>query len=137
MYRLPEKQTWSQMVLNCTGNCMQITYPFHQTEISWLFCNNLLHFLIILFLWKPSDSIMWIYAFERKKHNLPLTFTTTAIRVYFASLTLICKLPFIWEILLETKVFPSISRMFAFWAPYLFRLSRFFKLHFRLFISAF
>ena len=49
--------------------------------------------------------------------------------VYFASLTLtwICKLPFIWQILLETKMSPLISQIInlPFWAPCSLWLSRF------------
>ena len=42
-------------------------------------------------------------------------FTTTAICIYFASLTLICKLLFIRQISLETKISILNSQMLAFW----------------------
>ena len=41
-------------------------------------------------------------------------FTTAAIRIYFTSLTLICKLLFIHRILLETKMSILNSQMIAF-----------------------
>ena len=42
-------------------------------------------------------------------------FTTTAICIYFASLTLICKLLFIRRISLDTKISILNSQMLAFW----------------------
>ena len=44
-----------------------------------------------------------------------VVFTTTAICIYFASLTLICKLLFIRRISLETKISILNSQMLAFW----------------------
>ena len=58
---------------------------------------------------------MRIYAFKRKKKlRGNVVFTTTAIRIYFASLTLICKLLFIHRILRETKMLILNSQMLAF-----------------------
>ena len=56
---------------------------------------------------------MRIYAFKRKKRQGNV-FTTTAICIYFASLTLICKLLFIHRISLETKMSIFNSQMLAF-----------------------
>ena len=57
---------------------------------------------------------MRIYAFKRKKRRGNVVFTTTAICIYFASLTLICKLLFIRRIALETKMSILNSQMLAF-----------------------
>ena len=58
---------------------------------------------------------MRIYAFKRKKKlRGNVVFTTTAIRIYFTSLTLICKLLFIRRISLETKMLILNSQMLAF-----------------------
>ena len=89
---------------------------FHRIEISWLF---FYHFSILfvsfyIILCKLS-SFMRIYAFKRKKLRGNVVFTTTAICIYFASLTLICKLLFIRQILLETKISILNSQMLAFW----------------------
>ena len=54
-----------------------------------------------------------------------VVFTTMAIRIYFASLTLICKLLFIGRISWVTKMLILNSQMLAFLAPFLFWLSRF------------
>ena len=65
-------------------------------------------------------------------------FTTTAIRIYFASLTLICKLLFIHGILWETKMLILNSQMLAFFRhPFYFGYQDFYKLSFRLFIPTF
>ena len=54
--------------------------------------------------------------FQKEKKILRgnVVFTTMAIRVYFASLTLICKLLFIRRISLETKMAILNSQMIAF-----------------------
>ena len=71
MYRIPEKQMWSWMVLNYARSCFD-QYAnywylfFHQTKISWLFYNFLICLVsFYIFLWK-HNSFMWIYAFKRK-----------------------------------------------------------------------
>jgi len=43
-----------------------------------------------------------------------IVFTTMAIHIYFASLSLIFKLPFFQWISLETKILPLMSQMLAF-----------------------
>ena len=58
---------------------------------------------------------MCICTFKRKKLQGNVVFTTMGTRIYFASLTLIiCKLPFIRRISVETKMLPLISQMLAF-----------------------
>ena len=52
---------------------------------------------------------------KEKKLRGNVVFTTTAICIYFASLTLICKLLFIRRISLETKISILNSQMLAFW----------------------
>ena len=62
------------------------------------------------------SCFMRIYAFKRKKKlwgNVNM-FTTTSFRIYFASLTLICKLLFIRRSSLETKMLILNSQMLAF-----------------------
>ena len=61
------------------------------------------------------SSFIRIYAFKRKKKlRGNVVFTTTAICIYFASFTLICKLLFIRRISLETKMSILNSQMLAF-----------------------
>ena len=50
-----------------------------------------------------------------RKNFENVVFTTTAICIYFASLTLICKLLFTRQISLETKISILNSQMLAFW----------------------
>ena len=50
-----------------------------------------------------------------KKLRGNVVFTTTAICIYFASLSLICKLLFIRRISLETKISILNSQILAFW----------------------
>ena len=69
----------------------------------------------ILYILCKLSSFMRIYAFKRKKHRGNVVFTTTAICIYFASLTLICKLLFIRRISLETQISILNSQMLAFW----------------------
>ena len=62
---------------------------------------------------------MWIFlAFQKeKKLQRNISFTVTAISIYFASFALRCKSPFIWQILLETKVSPWFLSSVPFWVP--------------------
>ena len=121
MYRMPEKQSWSRMVLNCTRSCF-FQYanhlPCHSFSIKLKYPDFFYHFSICfvsfyIILCKLS-SFMRIYAFKRKKRRGNVVFTTTAICIYFASLTLICKLLFIRRISLETKMSILNSQMLAF-----------------------
>ena len=96
---------------------MQITYPitFHQTEISWLFLPlfDLLRFILYYFV--QAEFFHTNLRFRKgKKLGGNVVFTTTAIRIYFASLTLICKLLFILRISLETKMSNLNSQTLAF-----------------------
>ena len=97
---------------------MQITYPISYFPSNWNILNFFDHFLICfvsfyIILCKLS-SFMRIYPFKRKKRWGNVLFTTMAICIYFASLTLICKLLFIHRISLETKMSILNSQMLAF-----------------------
>ena len=99
------------MVLNCTRSCfyqyanhlpnhllsIKLKYP----DFFYRFSICFVSFYIILC---KLSSFMLIYAFKKKKLRGNVVFTTMAIRIYFASLTLTCKLLFIRLISLETKM---------------------------------
>ena len=92
--------------------------PNHLLSIELKYPDFFYHFSICfvsfyIILCKLS-SFMRIYAFKRKKRGGNVVFTTTAICIYFASLTLICKLLFIRRIALETKMSILNSQMLAF-----------------------
>ena len=58
-YGIPEKQTRSRMVWiarEVVFISMQITYPFHQTEISWLLLSISLHLHLHVYANYPSFS---------------------------------------------------------------------------------
>ena len=87
---------------------MQITYPINYFPSNWNILTFFYHFSICLvsfyiILCKLS-SFMRIYAFKKEKLWANVVFTTTAIFIYFASLTLICKLLLLRRIALETKI---------------------------------
>ena len=121
MYRMPEnnqevERFWT--VLEVVFSSMQITYSITYFPSNWNILTFFYHFSICfvsfyIILCKLS-SFMQIYAFKKKKTSRKLVFTTTAIRIYFASLTLICKLLFICRISLETKMLILNSQMIAF-----------------------
>ena len=122
MYRMPEKQSGSQKVLNCALDVvfisMQITYPITYFPSNWniltfftTFRFASFHFILFCASWVLSCEFTLS---KGKKLRGNVVFTTTAIRIYFASLTLICKLLFIRWILLETKMLILNSQMFAF-----------------------
>ena len=97
---------------------MQITYPITYFPSNWNILTFFYHFSIrsfhfILFCasWVLSRKFSLS---KRKKLRGNVVFTTTAIRIYFASLTLICKLLFIRRISLETKMSILNSQMIAF-----------------------
>ena len=121
MYRMT-KQSGSRTVLNWARSCffqyanhlpnhllsIKLKYPDFFSYFSICFIS----FYIILC---KLSSFMRIYAFKKKKKlRGNVVFTTMAIRVYFASLTLICKLLFIRRISLETKMAILNSQMIAF-----------------------
>ena len=121
MYRMPEKQSGIRKVLNCARSCFYQYanhLPNHLLSIELKYPDFFYHFSICfvsfyIILCKLS-SFMRIYAFKRKKRRGNVVFTTTAICIYFASLTLICKLLFIRRISLETKMSILNSQMLAF-----------------------
>ena len=88
---------------------MQITYPITYFPLNWnilTFCTTFrfasFHFILQVFCasWVISCEFMLS---KGKKLWGNVVFTTTAIHIYFTSLTLTCKLLFICQILLETK----------------------------------
>ena len=122
MYRMPEnnqevKRFWA--ALEVFFFSMQITYPITYFPSNW----NILtffttfrfvsfHFILFCASWVLSCEFTLS---KGKKHRGNVVFTTTAICIYFASLTLICKLLFIRRISLETKISILNSQMLAFW----------------------
>ena len=61
------------------------------------------------------------FRFQKKKLERNFVFSTTTICVYLASLTLICKLPFIGEFHWRHKCRLWFLRCLPFWTPCLFR----------------
>ena len=138
-------QLGSQAVLNCARSCFYQYanhLPNHLLSIELKYPDfffTTFRFASFHFIWFCAS---WVLSCEftlskGKKLWGYVVFTTTAIRIYFASLTLICKLLFIHWISLETKCRFWIPRCLPFWATFLFWLSRFYRLSFRLFIPTF
>ena len=124
------------MVLNCTGNCLQITYPFHQTDISWLFCNFSICFISLYIIsMKAVWFILWIYSFERKKHY-HLHLQPRQYMSISPHLHLYANYPSFGRFCWRQKCCLWFLRCLPFFSPYLFRLSRFFKLHSQTFHSS-
>ena len=146
MYRMPEKQSGSRTVLNCARSCfqsMQITYPITYLPLNW----NILTFFFTTF-WLASFHFIifcasWVLSCEFKlskgKRNFEETLCLQSRQ--FVSISLHSHLyanycssaGFRWR----QKWRFWIPRCLPFWAPFWFRLSRFYKLRFRLFIPAF
>ena len=123
MYRIPEKQFRKPNGLELRYTlflsvCKSPTqsHTFHRTEISWLFFTTFrfdsFHFILFCASWALSCEFTLS---KGKKLRGNVVFTTTAICIYFASLTLICKLLFIRQISLETKISILNSQMLALW----------------------
>ena len=87
---------------------------FHELKYPDFFYHFSICFVSFYIILCKLSSFMQIYAFKRKKRRGNVVFTTTAICIYFASLTLICKLLFIRRIALETKMSILNSQMLAF-----------------------
>ena len=145
MYRMPEKQSWSRMVLNCTRSCFcqyANHLPCHSFSIKLKYPDFFYHFSICfvsfyIILCKLS-SFMRIYAFKRKK-NLeetlclqPRQFASVSLHLHFYA-NYCSSAGFRWR----QKCRFWIPRCLPFWAPFLFWLSIFYKLSFRLFIPTF
>ena len=71
MHRIPEKQMWSWMVLNCARSCFDqyanysyLLFPSNQNSLALLRLFDLLCFILYFFV--NHNSFMWIYAFKRK-----------------------------------------------------------------------
>jgi len=97
MYRLPEKQIEIWTVSNCSLSCffisMQITYPFayfpsKSNILTFLPLFDLLCFILYYFCASCILSCEFTLSKGRKKLQGNVEFTTTAIRIYFSSLTL-------------------------------------------------
>ena len=121
MYRMT-KQSGSRTVLNWARSCffqyanhlpnhllsIKLKYPdFFYWFVSF-------HFILFCASWVLSCEFMLS---KEKKLRGNVVFTTTAICIYFISLTLTCKLLFICRILLETKMSILNSHMIAFLGP--------------------
>ena len=102
------------LFLVCKSPTQSLT--FHRTEISCLFFTTFrfVSFHFILFCANWVLSCKFTLSKGKKKLRENVVFTKTAIRSYFASLTLICKLLFIRRISLETKMSVLNSQMIAF-----------------------
>ena len=118
--RMPQKQAGSQKVLNCARCCFYLygnLLPFRLPSMTLKYPGFLTTFRLsafhFIFLWQ-LNSFMWIYPFKRKTLGRNIVFTTMAIHICFASLTLIFKLPFFQWTSLETKILPLMSQMLAF-----------------------
>ena len=89
---------------------------FHRTEISWLFFYHFSIWFVSFYIICASWALSCEFTLSQgKKLRGNVVFTTTTICIYFASLTLICKLLFIRRISLETKISILNSQMLAFW----------------------
>ena len=66
-----------------------LSFPSHWNILTFV---RYALFRFIQFLWK-HNSFMWIFVFRRKKLERNFAFSTTAICVYFASLTLYADYP--------------------------------------------
>ena len=149
MYRMPEKQSGRRTVLNCTWSCFYQYpnhLPNHVLSIELKYPDFFYHFSIcfILFyiiLWKLI-SFMQIYAFKRKKtsrkrcvynHGNSYLFRFTYTKMQITVHPGCSSTRFRWR--QNRRLW--IPRCLPFWAPFLFWLSRFYKLSFRLFIPTF
>ena len=145
MYRKPEnnqkvKRFWTALEVGFFS--MQITYPITYFPSNWniLTFFTTFRFVSFHFIWFCASWVLsWEFTLSKgKKLWGNVVFTTTTIHIYFASLTLICELLFIHRILLETKMSILNSQMIPYLGvSFLFWLSRFYKLSFRLFIPTF
>ena len=145
MYRMPEKQSGSQKVLNSARSCFHQYanhLPDHLLSIELKYADFFYHFSICfvsfyILLCKLS-SFMRLYAFKRKKtlrkrcvynhgNSYQFCFTYTYMQVTV-------HLP---DFAGDKNVDFLIPRCLLFWAPFLFWLSRFYRLSFRLFIPTF
>ena len=121
MYRMSEKQTGiCQRFRTAIANKFWCRSPtlsrtFHQTQISWLFYHFSSCFVSFYIIFGLAVFFQVNLRFQReKKLRGNVVFTTTAIRICFALLAVIFKLPFIWRISLKTKMSPFLSQMLAF-----------------------
>ena len=132
MYRMT-KQSGSWTVLNCARSCF-FQYanhlPNHLLSIELKYPDfflplfDLIRFILYYFV--QAEFFHANLRFKKKKKiRGNVVFTTAAIRIYFTSLTLICKLLFIHRILLETKMSILNSKMIAFLGtPFILAITR-------------
>ena len=126
MYRMPEKQTGCGMVSKCGRSCFLsvckspiLSLTFHQTEMTFLPLFDL--FLFILYYFCAS----WILL-----HAM-------VIHIYFCFTYTYANYPSSGGFHWRAKCRLRFLRCLPLWTPFLFWLSRFYKLSFRLFISTF
>ena len=105
MYRMPEKQTWSPTVSSWDhGGCSSVcktSFPSNWVILAFFPIFWLASFHFILFLWKHIILSCQSLCFQQDKLNVVFTATASNIECIFASLTRICKLPYIWGISLH------------------------------------
>ena len=146
MYTMPEKQSGSRMVLNCTRSCfyqyanhlpnhllsVKLKYP----DFFYRFSICFVSFYIILC---KLSSFMLIYAFKKKKNFeetlclQPRQFVSISLHLHLRA-NYCSSAWFRWR---QKCRFWIIPRYLFFRTPFLFWLSRFYKLSFRLFIPTF
>ena len=106
MYRIPENQSGSRTVLNCAKSCLYQYanhLPNHLLSIKLKYPDfflplfDLLRFILYYFVQGEFFHTNLRFRKEKKLRG-NVVFTTAAVRIYFASLTLICKLLFILRI---------------------------------------
>ena len=123
MYTMPEKQSGSRMVLNCTRSCFYQYanhLPNHLLSIELKYPDfflplfDLIRFILYYFV--QAELFHANLRFQKEKNfEETLCLQPRQFVFYFASLTLICKLLFIRRISLETKISILNSQMLAFW----------------------
>ena len=121
MYRMPENnQEVERFWTALEGDFCQYAnhLPNHLLSIELKYPDFFLPLFdlisFILYYFVQAEFFHVNLRFQKKKLLGNVVSTTTAIRLYFASLTLICKLLFIRWILLETKMLILNSQMLAF-----------------------
>ena len=102
-FKLCLKMFWSV----CKSPILSVKLKYPGTFTTFQFAS----FHFIQFLWK-HNSFMWTYAFRRKKSEETLHLQPWRISLHLHFY--ICKLPFIQQISLETKMSPLISQMLAY-----------------------
>ena len=145
MYRMPEKQSGSRTVLNCAWSCFY-QYTNHLPNLSLSIELKYPDFFLPLFNLFPF--ILYYFAqaeffhanlrfqnekdFEETSCLQPRQFVSISLHFHLHA-NYSSSAGFCWR----QKCRFWITRCLTFWAPFLFWLSRFYKLSFRLFIPTF